>query len=168
MSADRPARVRTAPEFPGLVISDDGRIQGPSRKWLKAFPDKDGYLRFNTYRNRKWQQHSVHVAVCTAFHGPRPEAANGVRHLNGDPQDNRAENLAWGTYLENEADKRRHGHGLLGERHHQAKLTEDDVLLIRGLRSSGSSLRELSERFGVTLATISSIAHRKRDRKSVV
>lgn len=51
--------------------------------------------------------HSVHRLVCEAFHGP-PGGLH-TRHLNGDGHDNRAENLAWGTVVENMADKRTHG-----------------------------------------------------------
>jgi hypothetical protein len=50
----------------------------------------------------------VHVMVATAFLGPRP-AGKEVRHLDGDPTNNRPENLAWGTHLENVHDTIRHG-----------------------------------------------------------
>ncbi len=151
-------RVRIVPEYPGLVISSDGRIQGPSGKWLKAFPGKQGYLRFNIYRgNQRWTQHGVHAAVCVAFHGPRPEGQL-VRHLDGNPGNNQAENLAWGTSLDNEADKIRHGRSLTGTRHHQAKLTEDDV---RHICSSGMTGRALALNYGVTESTVSAIRKRK-------
>lgn len=123
-------RVRITSEFLGFVISSDGQIQGPKGRWLKTFPNKNGYLRFNTYRNGKWAQHSVHTAVCVAFHGPRPDGQL-VRHLDGDPLNNRSDNLAWRTYTDNEADKKLHDRHLVGERHHMAKLTEADVREIR-------------------------------------
>ncbi len=158
MTAEEPVRVRIVPEYPSLVISSDGRIQGPSGKWLKTFPDKRGYLRFNIYRgNRKWTQHGVHAAVCAAFNGPRPEGQL-VRHLDGNPGTNDFRNLAWGTFQDNEADQIRHGRGLQGIRHHQAKLTEADVLAIRASTRTG---RELSQLFGVSGVAISSIRRRK-------
>lgn len=46
---------------------------------------------------------SVHVLVCEAFHGPRPDGLV-VRHLNNIKTDNRAENLAWGTRSQNARD----------------------------------------------------------------
>lgn len=64
---------------------------------LEGTPDQDGYLRV-TYGKRKL---GVAVLVCLAWHGP-PE----VRHLNGNCQDNRPENLAWGSHRENEQDKK--------------------------------------------------------------
>lgn len=51
-----------------------------------------------TRRNAK-----VHQLVCEAFHGPRPPG-QVVRHLNDVHDDNRAENLSWGTHAENNQD----------------------------------------------------------------
>lgn len=51
----------------------------------------------------------VHTLVCEAFYGPRPAPDWEVRHLNGDPQDNRATNLSWGTKKQNAQDSIRHG-----------------------------------------------------------
>jgi hypothetical protein len=60
---------------------------------------------------------AVHVSVCRAFHGEKPTPLHEVRHLNGDPLDNRPENLRWGTRKENAADMRAHG------THHERKKT---------------------------------------------
>lgn len=51
----------------------------------------------------------VHVLVCETFHGLKTDPKLEVRHLNGNPKDNRAENLAWGTKAENIQDIFRHG-----------------------------------------------------------
>jgi len=40
--------------------------------------------------------------------GPCPEG-HVTRHLNGDPTDNRLENLRWGTRSENQRDSVKHG-----------------------------------------------------------
>jgi hypothetical protein len=53
----------------------------------------------------------VHRLVCEAFHGLPPDYVDGdaqARHLNGEPTDNRAANLAWGTQSANERDKDRY------------------------------------------------------------
>lgn len=50
---------------------------------------------------------TVHALMALAFLGP-PEGRQ-VRHLNGDPHDNRLENLAYGTVKDNMADMVRHG-----------------------------------------------------------
>jgi hypothetical protein len=49
-----------------------------------------------------------------------------------------------------------HGTSTAGERHHGAKLTEEDILQIRSL-GSGHSLSELSKMFGVSRSNISLI-----------
>jgi hypothetical protein len=42
----------------------------------------------------------VHILVCSAFHGPRPEGKE-VRHLDDYGLNNRPSNLCWGTREEN-------------------------------------------------------------------
>lgn len=74
---------------------------------------------------KRWS--SVHVLVLEAFVCPRPKGLE-ARHRNGQPQDNRVENLAWGTHSQNQLDtvlygnnpnaNKTHckrGHELLGE-----------------------------------------------------
>lgn len=51
----------------------------------------------------------AHRFICEVFHGPAPSLKHQVRHLNGNPQDNHIENLAWGTPAENAQDRIRHG-----------------------------------------------------------
>lgn len=72
---------------------------------LKPYRTPKGYLVVTiTDDDRRRADIGVHVLVCTAAHGPKPTPAHEVRHLNGDPGDNRAENLAWGTKSENAFD----------------------------------------------------------------
>lgn len=84
-------RVRSVPR-----TLRDGRTAGGVV--LTPTPDRDGYLRVQLGRRKV----GVHVAVQLAFAGP-PE----VRHLDGDHENNRPENLAWGSRVENEQDKRK-------------------------------------------------------------
>lgn len=50
----------------------------------------------------------LHPIVCAAFHGPKPFPKAVVRHLDGDSQNNCANNLRWGTPQENADDKKKH------------------------------------------------------------
>lgn len=50
-----------------------------------------------------------HRILCATFHGPAPAPKMDVAHWNGNPQDNRAENLRWATRDENVRDQLRHG-----------------------------------------------------------
>lgn len=51
---------------------------------------------------------AVHRMVLEAFVGPCPDGMQGC-HWNGEPADNRVENLRWDTPRSNMADKLRHG-----------------------------------------------------------
>lgn len=153
-------QIKPVPQYPGYFASEDGRIKGPN-KWLSPFPNKQGYLRFNvSLPGGRLTQSSVHIAVCSAFHGPRP-LDRLAAHRDGNKLNNRADNLYWATSEENERDKREHGNSLLGERHHQAKLTESDVRSIRFRLSQGEKGAALSREFGVTQTAISYIKLRK-------
>lgn len=140
------------PTYPRYLVGDDGSIVGPSGKLLRPFLDAHGYQRINIWVDGTWRQFSVHSLVCETFHGARPSARHGVGHWDGDKTNNSADNLRWVTQLENEADKKRHGRDLSGERHHKAVLTEADVLEIR---ASSLPLKLMSLRYGVAVSTIS-------------
>lgn len=77
-----------------------------------------------------------------------------VRHLNGNGSDNRPENLAYGTRLENMADSVRLGAHAFGERCPSAKLNEVAVRDLRQLRAQGITLRVLADRFGISQASV--------------
>ena len=102
----------------------------------------------------------VHVLVCLAFHGPRPDrhfACHG--HLGKTI--NTPENLYWGTSVQNLGDdKRRDGTTLFGTRNPATKLTPDQVIEIRQLAGSMSQT-QLAKRYGVHQVTISRIILRK-------
>lgn len=64
---------------------------------LSVYKMRDGHLM--TMLGRK-NHMLVHRAVALAFIGPQPDGME-VLHLNGIPDDNRVENLKWGTRSEN-------------------------------------------------------------------
>ena len=51
--------------------------------------------------------HSVHILVCTAFHGHRPSPLHTVDHINHNKTDNRACNLRWSTKSEQCVNRRK-------------------------------------------------------------
>jgi hypothetical protein len=69
-----------------------------------------GYLQLHLYDRsgirKSWR---VHRLVAFAFLGSPPSPRMEVRHLNGVRDDNRAENLAWGSRSQNMHDSIRHG-----------------------------------------------------------
>lgn len=108
------------PSYPGYEASDNGRVRSVDRtivdaanrtrrmagRVLSQAVTPKGYLKVSPGRGVTGK---VHQMVCEAFNGPRPTPAHEVRHLNGDSQDNRPENLVWGTASENRQDTLRHG-----------------------------------------------------------
>jgi hypothetical protein len=129
--------------------------------------DKDGYLSV-LLSNRKRQLKKIHALVAEAFIGPRQDGMT-VNHKDGNKANNSPGNL---EYL-SASDNLRHAWatGLncgRGETHHNAILTESDVMEIRKERNN-QTLDELSDRFRVDRTAISSIqigkswAHVHRD-----
>lgn len=103
---------------------------------------------------------AVHRLVLFAFVGP-PEDGQVARHLNGNCQDSRLVNLAWGSEIENHTDMRRHGTDPCGERNGRSILTEDDVRRIRAMRSAGLQYAQIAEQFPVALRTIRKVCKRR-------
>lgn len=120
----------------------------------------DGYLAVNLYHDGQMIPTQVHRAVAAAFLGPRPEGLV-TRHLDGVKTNNRPGNLVYGTCKENTEDDRRNGVLPLGEKLHNAKLTEAAVREIRALRGCETQVR-LAERFGVCQSVISAVQRKER------
>jgi hypothetical protein len=144
-------------------VSADGRVwstaRGPFRELSPYIVTvREGYRRAQVSFGGKTRK--VATLVCTAFHGPRPDGHEAA-HLNGNPLDNRAENLAWKTPAANQADRIEHGTSNRGSQHGRAKLTEDDVHEIRRMAAAGSPQAEITARFGIAQTTVSQIDTRK-------
>lgn len=91
----------------------------------------------------------VHQLVAETFLGPRPEGLD-VRHLDGNPTNNRAENLAYGSRSENILDVYRIGRAW-------RKLTAEQALDIYKRLQDGERGRDLAKEYGVGEAAISAI-----------
>jgi len=103
---------------------------------------------------------NIHSLVCRAFRGPAP-AGHICGHRDGNPSNNSLDNLEWITYVENEADKRRHGRMLDGTKNHQSKLNEQAVAEMRLRRDGGESLSSIARRFHIAVSTASKIIRRE-------
>ena len=100
--------------FPAYEVSRDGRVRRSGGKELKAVRHHSGYRQVTLYRRGGRRSIYLHVVVAEAFLGARPTGAL-VRHFDGDPDHNNAENLRWGTPSQNVHDQVRHG------THHNAR-----------------------------------------------
>lgn len=82
------------------TVDDFGQVFNRKCKKIKAFPDKDGYLKVNLWNGTKYKSYFVHRLVATAFI-PNTEQKPQINHKNGVKSDNRVENLEWATQSEN-------------------------------------------------------------------
>ncbi len=148
--------------FEGVYqISTHGRIRrfytnvGIGYKILNPWIGrKTGYRRvdlcFNGTKRKK-----VHQLVLETFVGPRRHKLEG-RHLDGNRQNNRLDNLRWGTRSENQQDRAIHGTTSRGKAN--TKLTLAQVTDIRQLLiSSKYTQQTIADMFGVSRGTITDI-----------
>lgn len=154
---------KTIVGFENYSISNKGEVRNDATgRILSRFPVQ-GYLMVNlTAKNGVKKLLYVHRLVGQAF-VDNPNGYKEINHKNGIKFDNDFENLQWCTRSENI----RHAYAirlmkpLKGEKSGMAKLTNEDVIEIRELRSSGILLQELSDLFGVTKSVISNVARHK-------
>lgn len=157
--------------FPNYKVSEDGRVWSNWSfwgtvvcSWQRIKPQvhkKRGHLYVSLcgpQNRRSGKKVFVHILVLTAFVRPK-KPGEVCRHFpDPNPTNNRLENLQWGTYAENEADKKVHGTSNTGSRNGQSKAHEDDVRLIRKLWRTGRYYqKELSAMFDLSESIIAGI-----------
>lgn len=89
----------------------DHPVTGPTLRRgrvLKAATTAQGYKRVKLSKGGSAPLFSVHSIVMLAFAGPRPDGFH-VCHNNGEPADNRLQNLRYDTPSENAFDSIAHG-----------------------------------------------------------
>ena len=158
--------------FPGYRVGSDGSvwsrrlrgcgvIGGNWKPLASQLANTYGHRKVGLQINRVISIKLVHRLVLEAFVGPCP-ADMECRHLNGNPADNRLENLAWGTHRQNQADRIAHGTLPFGVTHPLAKLTEEQVRAIRAEYAAGGITQPaLGAKYGVSGSTIGDIVRRE-------
>ena len=152
---------RAVPGYYGLYeVSSLGRVKSLARKREgdgKLIPERiiEGntslpYKRCFLSKDGKTKTYYIHRLVAFAFLGNYTEDGLEVAHNNGNPLDNRVENLRWTTSKDNAADKVKHGTINKGVRHGCAKLTEMDVKVARFLRSEGFTLQAIADKLNIS------------------
>ncbi len=120
-----------------------------------------GYRNVHLRRDGISMTKMVYELVCVAFHGQRPSPHHQVAHYDGDPTNDRADNLRWATPKENAADKVRHGRSLRGTKQHLCKLNEEQVREIRRRIARGELQARVAADCGVSRPTVSAIVNRR-------
>jgi hypothetical protein len=124
---------------------------------LKPIGRACGHLSVNLHRARRKVPRSIRHLVLEAFVGPCPPGLDCC-HWDGDPANNRLENLRWDTCKSNCDDMLRHGTRRRGETASRARLKEIEVREIRRMIAEGASPGDLAACFGVGSPNIKSIA----------
>lgn len=155
--------------MPFFEVSNHGRLRSITRSYKRPHPrnqamvqtrtvtgriiipnmNNKGYLTLSTTR---YGRRLVHRAVIESFvyGGAIPDGLI-VCHKDGNPHNNKLDNLYAGTYIDNLNDSKRHGTYCLRP---NAKLTYNDA---KNIRKSTKTITELSKEYGVCFATVSLI-----------
>lgn len=168
---------KPVPDREWLLVSNSGRVRTLTRtvlrkngrkyrvqgRFLKIHRTKSGHSAMIACRHDYFY---VGRLVLLAFVGPCPEGMECC-HNDGNPMNNRLDNLRWDTHVNNERDKKRHGtdqfhKNARGSKNGKSKMTEDDVRDIRKMYQKGRyGLRKLARRYSVSTECIRSIVLEK-------
>ena len=147
--------------FPDYEVSDFGQVKRVKRARAvsagqilkRKHAAKLRYPSVGLWRLGKPSYQYVHRLVLTAFIGPCPAPDMQCCHRDGNVNNNHISNLRWGTRVENEADKNKHGTVASGSRHGASKLND---LAVREMRTIHKHLkwtyRKLADVYGITPA----------------
>ena len=173
--------MKPIPGCPGYFATEDGRIWSAPRydaighqqggRWLKPLPNnKMGHCVVHLYVGGRRATRAIHRLVLETFVGPCPAGMEAC-HNNGDPTDNRLENLRWDTHSNNAKDAVQHGTSgflnpdyprLRGESNGMAKLNEAQVRLIEfSVLKNGCTRKSVAAIFGVSSSLVKQIASHK-------
>lgn len=153
---------KVIPGFTYYEASNLGRVRRSKNKLiLKANSNEKGYQRVQLGDGLgNLKNMMVHRLVLWAFTGILPKLS--CAHGDGNPSNNRLDNLRWATATENGADMVRHGRSHVGEKHPQVKISEADAKeIIRRYKRTAhreSNWKVLAEEFGLSQAQINGIA----------
>lgn len=137
-SVDR--AVRVTPHGKEAMRTIKGRVLRPGKQ-------DTGHL--TVVLGREHGSMPVHTAVALTFLGPRPEGKD-VCHNDGNPKNNRVENLRYGDRTDNILDVYR-----VGGR--WRKLSLEEIKEIRELMDKGAVGAEVARQFNVSPSTVSKI-----------
>lgn len=166
------SELHPVPGLPNTYVTEDGdvfsdvttaRWSGKIRK-LTPSDNGRGYMRVVRFK----KAHCIHRLIAVTFLGAVPPGME-VNHKDGDKLNNRPENLEYVSRSENMKHCFRSGlwRSPTGDRHHMAKLSQeqvdrlryDYVMLLDGReRMPNGAMQHLQEKYGMTWSGIKNIA----------
>lgn len=105
------------PEFPDYEFSNLGRARSyrnGRERYFRGGKMPSGHRSIEMQPGR--HQEYLSKIIAKLFLEPSPSEEHVVRHLNGDPEDNRAVNLAYGTPQQNSIERHQHAGTYTGKR----------------------------------------------------
>ncbi len=164
---------RSVPGFPGYRISRSGLLESSWGSSANAAPWQAPWRVIKGSLNRRYvtvdirsfadgtrRSMSLHRLVARAWLGSIPDGMD-VCHCNGDPTDNRVENLRIDTRQANIDDRELHGRTARGSRHGIAKITESQASEIRNRLDSGETRKAVAAAYSLNYTTVDRIGKRK-------
>lgn len=138
-----------------------GRIKSKQDIILRPWKsNKCGHLKVGLSKKGVVKRYWLHRLIAKTFLGEPSSRHTETRHLDGNPNNNHAHNLMWGTTLENVQDAKQHGTTIcwrLGEKNPRAKLTNDQVIKIKQLLKNNQTHAAIAQQFNVDASTITRI-----------
>jgi hypothetical protein len=143
-------------DLPAFEVSSRGRVRRISDGWmpkLARMPSGHLSLEIRTKPGSRYR-HPVHRVMAMAFIGPPPFDGAVCRHLNDIPDDNRLDNLAWGSRRDNSMDAIANGRIKLGEDRHLSKLTNETIRQAFAMRRKRMPYTAIGASLGVCEAAV--------------
>jgi hypothetical protein len=149
----------TIPQYPKYEISKKGEVRNISTKKILKQKFSKPYFSIGLYSDdKKIHFHNIHRLVALAWlDTPSNYKELQVAHNDGNSENNHFENLAWKTPKENTHDKYKHNsfNSPHGEKHHNRKLNDDLVVLLRKeIKAEDTDCKELSIKYDIKKLTL--------------
>lgn len=147
----------------GYHVDDEGRIWSFTGRRMNPKPQNNGYVRFSVKRNGITKTVAVHQFVAYDKFGEAALAPGvHVRHMDGNPLNNRRENIEIGTASDNMMDQTREVRVAKARRaaSFQRKLSVDSVVELRRCVANGTTITAAAKSLGLSKGTVSMIVNR--------
>lgn len=151
---------RPVPGYTNRWITVDGVVIASCRgkfTIMEVYTKINGYLYVGGNIKGKGKIECIHRLLCLTFKADSYFEGAEVRHLDGNPLNNKLDNLKWGTREENMEDMVLHGRSCRGERHGASKLTKEKVKVVRDMLEEGLTEAVIASHFNVHPRTIQDI-----------
>lgn len=147
--------------FPMYEISSYGRIFSHHRMRVlspRKWKSHTGSIYFKASLRIDAEPHYifVHRLVAQAFI-PNPDRKATVNHKDGNPSNNRVDNLEWATHRENIDHAKRTGLVKRGMECSNAKLSETDVIQIKNRLAAGEGQQKIADSLNVSITAVQNI-----------